>query len=83
LLKENPSLKIRINGHTDNVGKSADNLKLSNDRAKAVISYLTSNGIESTRVSAQGLGDTQPVADNTTEQGRATNRRTELKIISQ
>ncbi|MBC8033145.1 MAG: PD40 domain-containing protein [Chitinophagaceae bacterium] len=83
LLKENPSLKIRINGHTDNEGKAADNLRLSNDRAKAVITYLTSSGIEPGRLSSQGFGATQPVADNTTEEGRARNRRTELKVISQ
>lgn len=83
LLTENPTLRIRINGHTDNVGQAADNLKLSNDRAKAVIEYLTSHGIDKGRLSAQGFGATQPVATNDTEEGRAQNRRTELKIISE
>lgn len=82
LLKDNPTLKISIQGHTDNVGKPADNLKLSNDRAKAVITYLTSKGIEAGRLSSQGFGATVPVADNSTEEGRAQNRRTELKVIS-
>ncbi|HEY4151085.1 MAG TPA: OmpA family protein [Chitinophagaceae bacterium] len=83
LLKENPTLKIQINGHTDNVGKPADNLSLSDNRAKAVVQYLTSKGIEPGRLSSQGFGATQPVADNTTEEGRAQNRRTELKVVSQ
>lgn len=81
LLKENPLLKIQINGHTDNVGKPADNLKLSNDRAKAVITYLTTNGIETSRLSSQGYGSNEPLADNNSEEGRAKNRRTELKVI--
>jgi outer membrane protein OmpA-like peptidoglycan-associated protein len=83
LLKENPTLKIKINGHTDNVGKPADNLTLSNDRAKAVVAYLTAKGINASRLSFEGFGATVPVADNSTEEGRANNRRTELKVISQ
>lgn len=82
LLKENPGLKIQINGHTDDVGKSADNLKLSNDRAQTVVKYLTSNGIDAKRLSFKGFGVTQPVANNKTEQGRAQNRRTELKVVA-
>ena len=81
LLKENPSVKIQINGHTDNIGKPADNLKLSNERARAVINYLSANGIDAKRLSFRGYGDTQPLADNKTEEGRARNRRTELKVI--
>ena len=81
LLKDNPSLKVQISGHTDNVGKPADNLSLSNNRAKAVVTYLVSNGIPAQRVSAKGFGETQPVADNKTEIGRAKNRRTEMKVI--
>jgi outer membrane protein OmpA-like peptidoglycan-associated protein/tetratricopeptide (TPR) repeat protein len=83
LLKENPSLKIRINGHTDNVGKPADNLTLSNNRARAVVAYLTANGINATRLSSEGFGAGKPIADNTTEEGKAQNRRTELRVISQ
>jgi outer membrane protein OmpA-like peptidoglycan-associated protein/tetratricopeptide (TPR) repeat protein len=82
LLKENPSLRIQINGHTDNVGKPADNLKLSNNRSNAVIQYLINKGIASSRLSAKGWGETQPIADNSTEEGRARNRRTEMKVIN-
>jgi len=83
LLNENPTLKIQIGGHTDNVGKPADNLALSNNRAKAVVTYLVSKGIVATRLSSKGFGETQPVADNKTEEGKALNRRTEMKVISQ
>jgi outer membrane protein OmpA-like peptidoglycan-associated protein len=83
LLKDNPTLKIQISGHTDNAGKPADNLALSNNRAKAVVNYLVSNGITAQRLSAKGFGETQPVADNKTENGRAKNRRTEMKVVGQ
>ncbi len=82
LMKENGSLKIQINGHTDNVGNAAANLKLSNSRAQAIVNYLSSNGIDPKRLSYKGFGDTQPMADNQTEEGRAQNRRTELKVVS-
>ena len=83
LLLENPSLKIEISGHTDNVGKPADNLTLSNNRAKAVVTYLLSKNIPVARLVAKGYGETKPVADNKTEEGKALNRRTEMKVISQ
>lgn len=83
LLNENPSLKIEISGHTDNMGKPADNLLLSNNRAKAVVSYLISKNIAAARLTAKGYGETKPVADNKTEEGKARNRRTEMKVISQ
>ncbi len=82
LLTENPGLKIEISGHTDNVGKPADNMQLSLNRAKAVTAYLVSNNIAPQRLIAKGYGETKPVAGNQTEAGRARNRRTELKIIS-
>jgi outer membrane protein OmpA-like peptidoglycan-associated protein len=82
LLKENPTLKIEIDGHTDNVGRPADNLLLSNNRAKSVINYLLSKGIAVSRLAFKGFGATKPVADNTSEKGRAQNRRTELKVLS-
>lgn len=80
LLTENPTLKIEISGHTDNVGKAESNLLLSDNRAKAVVNYLVSKKIEAKRLTAKGYGLTKPVADNSTEDGRAQNRRTEMKI---
>ncbi|ODT93963.1 MAG: flagellar motor protein MotB [Sphingobacteriales bacterium SCN 48-20] len=82
LLKENPGLKIQIEGHTDNAGKPADNLQLSNNRAAAVVTYIKGKGIAAARLVAKGFGETKPVSDNGTEEGRARNRRTELKITS-
>ncbi len=81
LLNDNPTLKIQIAGHTDNVGKPAENLILSNNRAKTVVSYLINNRISPQRLSFKGFGETQPVADNKTEEGRARNRRTEMKVV--
>jgi outer membrane protein OmpA-like peptidoglycan-associated protein len=83
LMNDNPAVKIQIGGHTDNIGKPTDNLTLSNNRAKSVVNYLISKGIPATRLSAKGFGETQPVADNKTEEGKALNRRTEMKVISQ
>lgn len=83
LLKQNPGLKIEISGHTDNVGTPADNLTLSNNRAKAVVNYLISKGIAAQRLTFKGYGETQPVADNDTEEGRSKNRRTEMKVTGQ
>ena len=82
LLQDNPSVRIQIEGHTDNVGNPKDNLKLSENRAKAVVNYLGSKGISAARLIAKGFGETKPVAPNTTEEGRAQNRRTELKVIA-
>lgn len=82
LLNDNPGIKILISGHTDNTGKATDNVKLSNNRAKAVVDYLIAKGIEAARLQYKGFGDTRPVADNSTEEGRAENRRTELTILS-
>jgi outer membrane protein OmpA-like peptidoglycan-associated protein len=80
-MNENFNLKIEISGHTDNVGGDALNQKLSENRAKAVVDYLTSKGISSLRMISKGYGKTQPIATNNTEEGRALNRRTEFKII--
>ena len=83
MLTENPTLKIEISGYTDNVGKPADNLVLSNNRAKSVVTYLVSKSIPVLRLTAKGYGETKPMADNKTEEGRALNRRTEMKVVSQ
>jgi outer membrane protein OmpA-like peptidoglycan-associated protein len=79
-MNDNPSVKIQINGYTDNVGNDADNLKLSENRAKAVVDFLITKGIDATRMTWKGFGETQPVADNSSEEGRALNRRTEFVI---
>ena len=81
LLKDNPNLKVQINGHTDNIGKPADNLLLSSKRAKAVVDYLTSKGITAERLSSKGFGSTKPIADNKLETGRSKNRRTEMVVV--
>lgn len=78
LLKDNPKLRLSIDGHTDNVGSASVNLPLSKRRAEAVRGWLISKGIASSRLTAQGFGDTKPVADNRSETGRAQNRRVEL-----
>ncbi|MBI1344094.1 MAG: OmpA family protein [Terrimonas sp.] len=83
LMTENPTLVTQVNGHTDNVGNANDNLKLSENRAKAVVNYLTGKGIDPHRLIAKGYGATQPIAGNDTEAGRAQNRRTDIKVLSQ
>lgn len=82
LLNDNPKLKLNIAGHTDNTGTSAENLVLSRDRAKAVVSYLVSKGIRKDRLSYEGFGEKKPVDSNTTEEGKSHNRRTEIIVIS-
>jgi OmpA-OmpF porin, OOP family len=78
ILNENPSLKVSIEGHTDDVGKDDVNQTLSDDRAAAVKAYLVSKGISESRLSSAGYGETKPVADNKTAAGRAKNRRVEM-----
>jgi outer membrane protein OmpA-like peptidoglycan-associated protein len=78
LLKDDPSLKLAINGHTDNSGEAAHNQTLSEGRAAAVVAALATKGVASTRLAAHGYGDSQPVADNATPEGKAKNRRVEL-----
>lgn len=82
LLRANPTMKIEIGGHTDNIGNKTYNQKLSENRAKAVYDYLILQGIAAARLSYKGYGDTMPIADNATEQGRALNRRTEFKVTA-
>jgi outer membrane protein OmpA-like peptidoglycan-associated protein len=80
-LRNNPSLRVRIGGHTDNIGTDEYNEDLSNRRAEAVVDYLIARGIDEERLEYTGYGSNRPIADNTTEDGRAINRRTELEII--
>ncbi len=79
-LKENPSLEIRIEGHTDSIAEAGFNLRLSKKRAQKVYRYLAKKGIKRSRLSYKGYGETKPQASNTTEKGRAKNRRTEFVI---
>lgn len=78
LLNAQPDWKMKIEGHTDSTGTKAGNQTLSQQRAAAVVAWLVKNGIAPTRLIGAGLGDTKPIADNTTEEGRARNRRVEL-----
>jgi outer membrane protein OmpA-like peptidoglycan-associated protein len=81
-MKLNPTLHIEISGHTDDVGNDQANQILSENRAKSVYNYLVSNRVDATRLVYKGYGKTQPIAPNTTDEGRQKNRRTEFKIIS-
>ncbi len=80
-LKENAELKIEIQGHTDNIGKEKDNEALSSNRAHSVKWMLEELGVDGKRITAKGYGSTKPIADNTSEGGRAKNRRTEFLIV--
>ncbi len=82
LMTDFPTLKIEISGHTDNIGTAAYNKPLSENRAKSVVDYLISKGIDKTRMTFVGYGFDKPIATNDTEDGRQQNRRTEFKIIS-
>jgi outer membrane protein OmpA-like peptidoglycan-associated protein len=80
-LEKNPALRIEVQGHSDNVGTDAVNLRLTRDRARAVLEYLTGQNIARDRLEAKGYGSARPVADNDTDAGRAKNRRVELRPI--
>jgi outer membrane protein OmpA-like peptidoglycan-associated protein len=81
LLKENGKINIEISGHTDNTGDAKANQILSENRAKQVLNYLVTNGVDKNRLSAKGYGSTAPLAPNDTEENRKLNRRTEFKIL--
>jgi len=82
VLRDYPRMKLRIEGHTDNVGKDAANVALSQRRADSVKSWLVKKGVEPSRLEAQGLGPQRPIASNRTAKGKAQNRRTEFYIVS-
>jgi OOP family OmpA-OmpF porin len=77
-IKDNPGFNIEVGGHTDSRGKDLYNLKLSADRARSVLRYLLDKGVDPSRLTAKGYGETKPIADNNTDEGRAKNRRVEL-----
>lgn len=80
IMTDNPEYKLDINGHTDNVGKPDANMTLSQKRADAVQKYIAAKGVDNSRMIAKGFGDTKPVADNKTAEGRTTNRRVEFVV---
>jgi outer membrane protein OmpA-like peptidoglycan-associated protein len=82
-LTDNPTIKVRIEGHTDSVGPDQRNLKLSGARAESVRTYLVRKGIDPARMEAKGFGEGVPIADNRTQEGRDQNRRVEFVIVSQ
>jgi outer membrane protein OmpA-like peptidoglycan-associated protein len=79
-MRDKPELRVHVGGHTDSVGSDAYNLRMSADRAEAVKTYLTEQGIAAERVATRGYGEGRPVADNATEAGRAANRRVVLRF---
>ncbi|MCK9459887.1 MAG: OmpA family protein [Proteobacteria bacterium] len=81
VIQSKPDMKVRVEGHTDDVGKDAKNLKLSQRRAESVVKFLVDEGVAADRLTAEGLGETKPIADNKTEEGRAENRRVEFHIV--
>lgn len=80
-MKDNNVMRIEIAAHTDNVGHDKYNMRLSQRRADAVRDYLLGEGIDPSRIVSKGYGETQPLADNNTEEGRAKNRRVEVRVI--
>jgi outer membrane protein OmpA-like peptidoglycan-associated protein len=78
VLKNNTDLKFEIDGHTDNTGEAAHNLTLSQQRADAVKAQLIKMGIDGSRLTTKGFGDTKPISDNSTPEGKANNRRVEF-----
>jgi OOP family OmpA-OmpF porin len=79
-LNENPDRKVELEGHTDWIGTEKYNQGLSERRAASVMNYLTQKGIDAGRITTRGCGETQPIADNKTREGRAKNRRVEVKV---
>ncbi len=82
MMLKNPTMKVRVKGHTDNVGTESDNLKLSLDRSLSVKNYLIEHGIAAERITNKGFGESDPIDNNNTETGKANNRRTEIEILS-
>ena len=83
LLVAKKTMKVEIGGHTDSQGDDNANLKLSDNRAKAVCAYLVTKGVANDRLVPKGYGETKPRTTNDTAEGRARNRRTEVKILEE
>ena len=81
MLKEKPEMRLSIEGHTDDQGASAENARLSVNRAQAVAKHLSELGIDGTRLVAHGFGATLPLEDNSSDEGRARNRRVQFLVI--
>jgi OmpA-OmpF porin, OOP family len=79
-MNENKDSKVSLSGFTDSIGTEAYNLKLSDRRWTSVKDYVVKKGVDGSRVSGQGFGESKPIADNKTAQGRAKNRRVEIKV---
>lgn len=80
-MKENNEVRIAIEGHTDDIGDDAYNLKLSKARAQSVVNYLIKSGVDSKRLEAKGYGETKPIIPNDSDESRAMNRRTEFRVL--
>ena len=84
MLNENPTINVEIQGHTDSKGSDEYNLSLSDRRAASVVAYLTQNlGIDRSRLTSRGYGESQPIATNDTDAGRALNRRVEFMVLGE
>jgi outer membrane protein OmpA-like peptidoglycan-associated protein len=81
MLNQNPTMRIQVSGHTDNVGAEASNKLLSENRAKSVVEFLVKSGIDATRLTSKGFGSSQPIMSNDSPEGKAKNRRTEIEIL--
>ena len=82
VLRRYPALRVRVGGHTDSVSSDAFNLRLSRERAQAVVDYLVGTGVDADRLVAVGYGEREPIASNDTETGRALNRRVEFTVLN-
>ncbi len=82
LMKENPTMKVEISGHTDNIGSETANNKLSMQRAKTVVDYLINKGIGKNRLVSKGYGKKKPIATNKSDEGRKENRRVEIEVLA-
>jgi outer membrane protein OmpA-like peptidoglycan-associated protein len=83
IMKENPDLAMEIAAHTDNIGSFEFNMQLSKDRARSIVNYLVSKGIDKIRLVSKGYGESRPISSNSTEEGRRNNRRVEFIILNE